>query len=73
MKVKVGDMDIEGTPEECKAFLKNLEDATIHSAPNSPLSNVPNRKLEKVVPSQDKIEDNIHTQIKKEIEKDYEN
>lgn len=29
MKAKIGNIEIEGTPEECKAFLNNLEDATV--------------------------------------------
>ena len=66
MKAKIGNIEIEGTPEEIKEFVNSQQLNDVKEARGS--SNLPKMGLSA---SNFSSADNIHTQIKKEVDKDY--
>ena len=66
MKAKIGDIEIEGTPEEIKEFVNSHTGKPMETSnPSIATSNVG------VLDRSEETDTNIHTQIKKEVDKDY--
>ena len=69
MKAKIGNIEIEGTPEEIKEFISQQDKTTERRIVSS--SHSTSQSLDNHESGVDKTADNIHTQIADEVNKDY--